>query len=88
MAIRQIFQRLWDSDLQDTRIILLMRFDRKATPSACGRLDAALQIGVEGVVAREARFLGDHANVSSLVINNSDRSVLAFACSMSTSVGD
>jgi membrane carboxypeptidase/penicillin-binding protein PbpC len=33
-------------------------------------LDAALQIAVEGVVAREARFLGDHANVSALVINN------------------
>ena len=41
-------------------------------------LDAALQIAVEGVVAREARFLGDHANVSSLVIDNSDRSVLAY----------
>jgi hypothetical protein len=41
-------------------------------------LDAALQIGVEGVVAREARFLGDQANVSSLVINNSDHSVLAY----------
>src|SRR5262249_2044186 len=37
VAIHQIFQRLWDSDLQDTRIILLMRFDRKATPSARGR---------------------------------------------------
>src|SRR5215813_10215639 len=36
------------------------------------------EIGVEGVVTREARFLGDHANVSLLVINNSDRSVLAY----------
>jgi penicillin-binding protein 1C len=41
-------------------------------------LDASLQIDIEGVVAREARFLGDHANVSLLVINNSDRSVLAY----------
>ena len=41
-------------------------------------LDAAIQIAVEGVVAREASFLGDHANVSALVINNSDRSVLAY----------
>jgi penicillin-binding protein 1C len=41
-------------------------------------LDASLQIDIEGVVEREARFLGDHANVSLLVINNSDRSVLAY----------
>ena len=41
-------------------------------------LDAALQIGVEDVAAREARYLSDHANVSALVINNSDRSVLAY----------
>jgi penicillin-binding protein 1C len=41
-------------------------------------LDVALQIAVEGMVTGEARFLGDHANVSALVINNSDRSILAY----------
>ena len=53
VAIRRIFQRLWDSDLQDTRIILLMRFDRKGTPSArddarCGTSNWCRRRGGQG----------------------------------------
>jgi len=41
-------------------------------------LDGPLQAALERTAAREARFLGDHANIATLVIDNDDRSALAY----------
>ena len=41
-------------------------------------LDARLQIAVEALAAREARWLGDHANIAAVIVANDDNSALAY----------